>query len=61
MLSPYEFALLDYERTLYKIGKGDGGDLNSGKASMEIIVILKRIMPDGKVSIGRMKRWAVQL
>lgn len=32
MLSPYEFALLDYERTLYKIGKGDGGDLNKWKS-----------------------------
>lgn len=28
VLSPYEFALLDYERTLYKISTGDGGDLN---------------------------------
>lgn len=32
VLSPYEFALLDYERTLYKIGKGDGGDLNKWKS-----------------------------
>ena len=28
VLSPYEFALLDYERTLYKVSTGDGGDLN---------------------------------
>lgn len=32
VLSPYEFALLDYERTLYKIAKGDGGDLNKWKS-----------------------------
>ena len=28
VLSPYEFALLDYERTLYKVSTGDGGDLS---------------------------------